>query len=169
MPDYDQSTSNEVILNLPGKVIDENYSLMSLANQSLSLTDAVLLDQVQKGHPVAPEAVAMLRKRKLIEGRMPHIYVSKNIAQATDQKVEYSKHKGLADKKCEALLLESLKDHGNLTKKEIVRLLWDVLPDQLEDKQKINKIDYILKRLRTAKIIHNKTKGSDSVWSLGKI
>lgn len=100
---------------------------------------------------------------------MPHIYVSKNIAQATDQKVEYSKHKGLADKKCETLLLESLKDHGSLTKKEIVRLLWDVLPDQLEDKQKINKIDYILKRLRTAEKILNKTKGSNSVWSLGKI
>ena len=93
----------------------------------------------------------------------------KNIAQATDQKVEYSKHKGLADKKCEALLLESLKDHGSLTKKEIVRLLWDVLPDQLEDKQKINKIDYILKRLCTAAKIHNKTNGSDSVWSLGKL
>ena len=71
---------------------------MLLVNQSLSLTDAVLLDQVQKGHSISSEAVAMLRKRKLIEGRMPHIYVSKNIAQATDQKVEYSKHKGLADK-----------------------------------------------------------------------
>lgn len=62
---------------------------MLLVNQSLSLTDAVLLDQVQKGHSISSEAVAMLRKRKLIEGRMPHIYVSKNIAQATDQKVEY--------------------------------------------------------------------------------
>lgn len=110
----------------------------------------------------------MLRKRKLIEGRLPHIFVSKNIAQATDQKVEYTKHKGLADKQCEALLLESLKDHGSLTKREIVKLLWDVLSDQLNDKQKINKIDYILKRLRIAEKIHNETKGNDSVWSLGK-
>ena len=31
--------------------------------------------------------------------------------------------------KCEALLLDSLKDHGSLTKPEIVRLLWDVLPN----------------------------------------
>jgi hypothetical protein len=54
--------------------------------------------------------------------------------------VEYSKHKGLADKKCEALLLDSLKDHGTLTKQVIVRLLWDVLPNQLDDKQKMNKI-----------------------------
>ncbi len=68
----------------------------------------------------------------------------------TDQKIEYSKHKGLDDKKCDALLLDSLKDHGSLTKPEIVRLLWDVLPDQLDDKQKNNKLDYLLKRLRKA-------------------
>ena len=100
--------------------------------------------------------------------RLPHIYVSKDIAHATDQKVEYSKHKGLAEKKCEALLLDSLKDHGTLTKQEIVRLLWDVLPDQLDDKQKMNKIEYLLKRLRTSGDIKNETKGNESVYSLGK-
>ena len=168
MPDYDQSTTNEVVLDMPGSIIDENYSLMLLANQNLSLTDAVLLDQVQKGHRIPAEAVAMLRKRKLIEGRLPHVYVSKNIAQATDQKVEYSKHKGLADKKCEALLLDALNDHNSLTKQAIVRLLWDVLPDQLEDKQKMNKIEYLLKRLRKNGEVRNETKGNESVYSLGK-
>ena len=129
MPDYDKSTATEVVLTLPGTVIDENYSLLLLENRNMSLTDAVLLDSVQKG------------KRKLIEGRLPHIFIAKDIAQVTDQKIEYSKHKGLDNKKCEALLLDSLKDHGSLTKPEIVRLLWDVLPDQLDDKQKNNKLD----------------------------
>ena len=168
MPDYDLSTSNEVILNLPGTIIDENYSLMLMENQDLTLTDAVLLDQVQKGHRISANAVAMLRKRKLIEGRLPHIFVSKNVAQATDQKVEYSKHKGLADKKCEALLLESLKDHGSLTKKEIVRLLWDILPDQLDDKQKNTKIYNILRKLRESGKVINRTIGNKSLWSLAK-
>ena len=54
--------------------------------------------------------------------------------------IEYSKHKGLDEKKCEALLLDSLKDHGSLTKTETVHLLWNVLPDQLDDKQKEYKI-----------------------------
>ena len=94
--------------------------------------------------------------------------MSKQIAKAIDQKVEYSKHKGLAEKKCEVLLIDSLNDHDNLTKQEIVRLLWDILPDQLEDKQKINKIDYLLKKLRTNGKIVNTTKGNDSVWSLVK-
>ena len=168
MPDYDKSTSSEVILTLPGTVIDENYSLMLLENQTLSLTDAVLLDAVQKEKKIPSEAVAMLRKRHLIEGRLPHIYVSKQVAHATDQKIEYSKHKGLDDKKCEALLLDSLKDHGTLTKPEIVKLLWDVLPDLLDDKQKDNRIDYLLKRLRLAGKIRAERIGGNSIWSLAE-
>lgn len=121
-----------------------------------------------KEHPVSADAVAMLRKRKLIEGRLPHIYVSKDIAQATDMKVEYSKHKGLVDKKCEALLIVSLKDHGSLTKQEIVRLLWDVLPDQLNEKQKGYKIDNLLRKMRKEGNIMCTHAGNKSIWSLVK-
>ena len=168
MPDYDLSTSNEVVLNLPGTIIDVNYSLMLMENQSLTLTDAVLLDQVQKGNPISSEAVAMLRKRKLIEGRLPHIFVSKNIAQATDQKVEYSKHKGLDFKKCKALLLEALEDHQSLSREEIDRLWWNLLPDTLSDKQKKAKVGNMLTKIREEGVIINKTQGNSSMWSLVK-
>lgn len=63
--------------------------------------------------------------------------------------IEYSKHKGLDDKKCEALLLDSLNDHGSLTKPEIVHLLWNVLPDQLDDKQKEYKTNNLLRKFKT--------------------
>ena len=81
-------------------------------------------------------------------------------------KVVLVEHKGLDYKKCEALLLDSLKDHGSLTKPEIVRLLWDVLPDQLDDKQKGNKLDYLLKRLRKAGKIWTERNEVTSVWHL---
>lgn len=74
----------------------------------------------------------------------------------------------LADKQCEALLLESLKDHGSLTKKEIVRLLWDILPDQLDDKQKNTNIYNILRKLRESGKVINRTIGNKSLWSLAK-
>ena len=169
MPDYDKSTADEVILTLPGTIIDENYSLMLLTNQSISLTDAVLLDTVQKGIRISNESVSNLRKRHLIEGRMPNIYVSKQIAQATAQKVEYSKHKGFDDKKCQALLIDSLKDHGLLTKTEIVSLLSDLLSDQLSESQKQNKINNILRKMRESGLICNRTiKGNKSTWALVK-
>lgn len=62
-----------------------------MENKNLSLTDAVLLDFVQKGKRISSDAVVMLRKRKLIEGRLPHIFIAKDIAQVTDKKIEYSK------------------------------------------------------------------------------
>lgn len=166
MPDYDKSTATEVVLTLPGTVIDENYSLMLLENSDMTLADAVLLDSVQKGKRITSEAVAMLRKRKLIEGRLPHIFVAKDIAKVTDKKVEYTKHKGLDEKKCEALLLDSMKDHGSLTKAEIVGLLWNVLPDLLDDKQKNNKLDYLLKKIRLAGKIYSKRIKGVSIWYL---
>lgn len=167
MPDYDKSTDKEVVLTLPGSVIDENYSLVLLANQELSLTDVVLLDNVQKGEKITMEAASMLRKRNLIEGRMPHIYVSKQIAQATDQKIDYTKHKGLDEKKCEILLMDALRDHGSLTKSEIKSLLWNILPDQLDDKQKEYKTNNILRKLRVKDLIENRTTaGNKSTWGL---
>ena len=51
---------------------------------------------------------------------------------------------------------------------EIVNLLWDVLSDQLDDKQKMNKIDNILRKIREGGMIVNETIGNKSVWSLVK-
>ena len=168
MPDYEGTTDSRVIMHLPGNVIDENYSLLLLSNHEVTLTDTILLDTIQKGKSISDEAMTMLRTKKLIEGRKPHVYVAKSLAQTTGTKVEYTKHKGLENKKCEALLLNSLKDHGSLTKQEIVHLLWDVLSDQLSDSQKENKVDNLLRKLKNAGKINNKTRGNISTWSLVK-
>lgn len=168
MPDYEGTTDSRVIMHLPGNVIDENYSLLLLSNHEVTLTDTILLDTIQKGKSISDEAMTMLRKKKLIEGRKPHLYVAKSLAQTTGTKVEYTKHKGLENKKCEALLLNSLKDHGSLTKQEIVHLLWDVLSDQLSDSQKENKVDNLLRKLKNVGKINNNTRGNISTWSLVK-
>lgn len=102
----------------------------------------------------------------MIEGRRPNVYIAKSVAQSTDNKVEYSKHKGLDSKFCEAMLLNALRDHGELTRPEIDRLLWDVLSDQLTDSQKKSKVGNILSKLRIKGIIENHTKGNVSVWRL---
>ena len=150
MPDYDDSTQSKVVLRLPGSIIDENYSKMLMERQDLSLSETVLLDRVQKHKPISPEATKMLKKKKLIEGTNGNYYVAKIVAQNTGQKVEYSKHKGLEDHKCELFLIQSLDDHGSLTKKEIIRLLSDILPDQLSDKQKETKVYNILRKMKKA-------------------
>jgi ATP-dependent DNA helicase RecG len=137
---------------------------MLMSHNDINLTEAVLLDQLQKGRMIKDNAIDMLRKRHLVEGRKPNIYIAKFVAQSTDQKIEYSKHKGLDEKSCEAMLLEALSDHGKLTREEIDKLLWSVLSDQLDDKQKKSKIGNLLTKLRKKKLIDNNSKGVFSEW-----
>ena len=166
MPDYDGTDDEHVIMHMYGTVIDENYSLLLFANQDINLTETVLLDRVQRGKAINDAAIKELRKKHLIEGRKPILFVAKRIAQQTDKKIEYSKHKGLDAKSCESLLVNTLKDHRTLTRIEINELLWNVLSDQLNDKQKENKIGYILIKLKKKNIIINKRLGIYSEWSL---
>ena len=166
MPDYDCTSDSRVILHLPGIVIDNNYSQMLMENANLSLTDAILLDHVQKGVAISDDAVARLRKKKLIEGRKQNLFVAKSIAQTTDRKAEYSRHKGLEEETCETLLLNSLKDHKKLSRQDIDKLLWSALSDMLDDKQKKSKITNLLSKLRKKGEIQNKTLGNKSEWSL---
>ena len=147
MPDYDLSTADEVILNLPGTIIDENYSLMLLANQDMSLMDAVLLDQVQKGKPINDSAIKKLRKEGLIEGRKPHLYVSKQIAKATNTQVEYTLKKGFNDAECQEWIMKALNDHKVLSRKQINELLWNKLPMDFTEEQKMSKIKNLLYKM----------------------
>ena len=147
MPDYDLSTADEVVLNLPGTIIDENYSLMLLANQDMSLTDAVLLDQVQKGKPISDNAIKKLRKEGLIEGRKPHLYVSKQIAKATNTQVEYTLKKGFNDAECQEWIMKALNDHKVLSRKQINELLWNKLPMDFTEEQKMSKIKNLLYKM----------------------
>ena len=147
MPDYDLSTADEVILNLPGTIIDENYSLMLLANQDMSLMDAVLLDQVQKGKPINDNAIKKLRKEGLIEGRKPHLYVSKQVAKATNTQVEYTLRKGFNDAECQEWIMKALNDHKVLSRKQINELLWNKLPVDFTEEQKMAKIKNLLYKM----------------------
>ena len=166
MPDYNGTTESKVVLHLPGIVIDTNYSLLLMSNNDLTLTEVVLLDSLQKGKRISDEAIDMLRKKKLVEGRKPNVYVAKAIAQSTNTRVEYSKHKGLNDKSCEALLIDSLKEHKILTRTEIDKLLWNALSDKLTDTQKKRKIGNLLAKQKDKGVIINDTRGSISEWRI---
>jgi hypothetical protein len=85
----------------------------------------------------------------------------------------YTDRKDIFDVYCEGengerLLVDSLKDHGVLSRGEIDKLLWNVISDQLDDTQKKTKIGNILRKLRKDGIMQNETKGNVSNWSLVK-
>ena len=153
MPDYDKSDGENVVLTIPGNVIDENYSLLLLEHADIDLTTAVLLDRVQKGRPISDSAIKKLRKEGLIEGRKPHLYVSKQIAKATSKEIEYTLKKGFDDAECQEWIVKALKDHKVLSRKQINELLWGKLPIDYSDEQKNIKVKNLLAKLRKNGVI----------------
>ncbi len=102
---------------------------------------------MQKGKPISDTAIKIPRKQKLIEGRKPHLYVSKQIAKATNKEVEYTLKKGFDDTECQEWIIKALKDHTILSRKQIDELLWGKLPIDYTDEQKLSKIKNLLQKL----------------------
>ena len=154
MPDYDKSDPSRVVLIVSGRVIDVQYSQLLMDRADINLTTAVLLDAVQKKKTLFDQAIALLRKQKLVEGRKPNIHISQQVAKATHHEVEYTDMRGFDDKYYQDLILEALAQHGKLNRGDINRLLLNKLPSILNEKQKTNKIDYLLKKLRLGNKIY---------------
>lgn len=130
-------------------MIDENYSkkLIEQGNQ-LELTDIILIDKVQKQQEIKDEAINKLRKKKLIEGRKPKFFISKEIAEILDEKAEYTLNKGLDTEILQSFILKHIDTHGFATRKEIETLLLNKLPDYLAEKQKKKKITNMIQDLK---------------------
>lgn len=165
MPDYDRTDPDRVILIVPGHVINQEYSLLLMENSDLDLTTVVLLDSVQKGRRIPDDAAIMLKKRKLVEGRRPNIFIGKRVAKATHKEAEYTDLKGLDDQYYRDLIVQALKDHKALKRKDFDILLMNKLPAILNENQKKNKIENLMRTLRKNGIIYV---DAHRVWHLAE-
>jgi ATP-dependent DNA helicase RecG len=166
LPDYTMSSINEVVLEIYGHTIDENYSkLLIEKNDSLSLTEVILLDKVQKKQTITEEAAKMLKGKRYIEGRKPNYYVATHIAEVTGQKAEYIKNRGFKDQHYKQLILELIDKYGYATKKDIDKLILDILPPILDIKQKDNKIRNLIYAMSKGdKTIVNQGTNRSPIW-----
>lgn len=152
MPDYELS-DNRVQVTITGKIIDNNYSTLLAQNPNLTINDVEILSRVLLKRNVSTAEIDHLRKLKLIEGRKPNVYISKNVAQTVGKEISYTKNKGLDSFFYRELIKKALKQHGQLGRPEIDELLLDKLPDFMSMEQKIRKIGNLLTYLRQNNII----------------
>ena len=148
MPDYDMTTASHVILEIPGQVINREYSERLMEDASLDISTVFLLDRLQKGKPLTKEAIKKLRCQKLIEGRGKNIFISRKVAGITHLEAEYTSLSGFDDQWYRDLILKALKEHGALRRDSFDKLLMPKLPGVLSDAQKKNKVGNLLKGLR---------------------
>lgn len=150
MPNYDRSTVDTVVLEIPGNVINLEYSLALMKRNDLDITTTVLLDRVQRGQSsqLPAEAIRYLRKKKLIEGRKPNFYISKSIAEALGKEADYVNMRGLDDEYYCDLIKKALATHHTLKRNDFNKLLIGKLPNSLSEDQKIKKVSNLLSKLK---------------------
>lgn len=169
MPEYDLSGPDRVQMTLFGKLIDENYSRILMEEQDLSLTEVMFLDQIQKKRPVDKSMVQSLRRRNLVEGRYPNIYISAVVAKTTGLQAEYTKHRAFDNQYYKDLIIRFLEQHGQGNSKDFRSLLVDKLSDTLTDRQKKDKVRNLLQELVREESIENiGGRALGACWTLKK-
>ncbi len=167
LPDYD-ITDTSVTVKIIGKVLDINYAKKLVQSKDeLSLDDIILLDKVQKHQELTTNQIKYLKRKWYIEWRKPNFHISLQVAQWTELMSDYIKQKGFKDEYYRDMILEFIKKNWSATKEEIRKLVYDILPNILSDKQKEIKISNLIGELRKKWKIYNV--GESNKFPLWKI
>ena len=168
LPDYlIDGVKKRVEVRLYGRIIDEKYTRVLKTKPDLSLFEVMWLDAVQKGRPLTDNALGALRRKGLIEGRVPNLFVSASVASALDEKATYIKNKGFDEQYYRKMLTEYLTQYGEVAPDDIESLLLDKLPDVLSEEQKKNKIRNLLQKMsRSGEIFNAGGRGRTARWKL---
>ena len=139
MPEYDLS-KERVKVTIIGKVLDLDFARVLAKKRDLDLDDIIALDKVQKKKVLTDSDSKRLKVKRLIEGRKPNYHISFDVAEKTHMQAEYIKTRGLKDDHFKKLVLEYLDKYKQASKKDIDKLLLDILPGVLDENQRKNKI-----------------------------
>ena len=123
LPDFDLTAPNEVKLVISNKVLDDRYTRMLLARADLDLWDVIALDKVQKGKSLSKDEFKSVKAKKLIEGRRPNVFVSAEVAAATDNKEAYIRNRAFDKGYYRDLVVSYLEKYTEATRPQIDRLL----------------------------------------------
>ena len=166
LPDYRRSTHADVILEVPGKPIDEKYTQLLLEKHDLDIDTVILLDRVQKGLPITDAAASRLRRDGLIGGRRPNLHVAARMA--VDPVEEAAARKASSDKEGMKDALKTYLRQSTLASRPAIdALLNPLLPDSLSDKQKRDRITNLLSEMKNRDgSIRSVGRGPGTTWHL---
>jgi ATP-dependent DNA helicase RecG len=166
LPDYDLSEPSRVVVTIRGRILDERYTRLLMERTDLDLPTVMLLDKVQKHVRITRDEHRRLKSVGLVEGRYPSLLVSGQVAAAVGEKARHIRDRGLDDQYYLDLIIELVRKHGPVDRKEIDRLLQDKLPEVLSDTQKAHKVHNLLSRLARRGVIVNKGTRRYSRWRI---
>jgi ATP-dependent DNA helicase RecG len=167
LPDYlIEPEEQRVEVRITGRIVDERYVHVLMQQPYLSLMDVFLLDKVQKRLLISAAEVRVLRARKLIEGRMPNLHVSAQIANVLGDQAQYILDKGFERDFYLMWVLKRLRTEP-CKRADLERVLLSKLPEILDAEQKRNKVKNLLAGMsRHLLITADGKRGPTAVWRL---
>lgn len=94
-----------------------------------------------------------MKKKGLVEGRYPNIFVSFKVADILGQKAAYVRNKGLDDDICKQLIIKALESIGSASRRELMEVLKKALPEVLNEDQKSKKVSNLLQAMKDEGIV----------------
>lgn len=167
LPEYDLS-NDEVELTIYGHVMDERFVEALLNMPSMSLLDAIALDKVQKGKELTRGELDSLRNKGLIELVGSHPVISSIVASKvdTETKAQTVLNRGFDNDYYRDLIIRFIMDYGYASRMDINVLIGNKLPDVLSDRQKYDRISYLIKSLHNSGRIAAKGNGRNRRYIL---
>ncbi|NYT02882.1 MAG: hypothetical protein GKC10_09040 [Methanosarcinales archaeon] len=155
-------------MRIIGKVLDEKYTKMLMLRTDLNLTDVIALDKVQKGKPLNDREFQSLKRKHLIEGRRPRLFVSAEVAAVTDTKADYIKKRAFSKDYYKSMIKDYLTKFKEASRHDIDELLMDIISDALTEEQKKTQITNLLQEMRREGVIKPIGATRHAKWVLSK-
>ena len=154
-------------INTPVASIKSNNGIVAKLLGSIEDTD--LKEMLTDINEIDKEAVKHLRKLKVIEGMSPNIFLSASVSGTIGEQSQYVKNKAFNDQYYRDLIVKYLEQYGSAKKRDVRELLWDKLPEVMDDKQKESKVKNLLAKMRRMGIITTDSENQQkSSWILVK-
>jgi ATP-dependent DNA helicase RecG len=147
LPEYDLS-GNKVKLVIIGKVLDVKYAKKLAQIPDLDLKTIMALDKVQKRKKLTENENKALRKKGLIEGKSPNLYISSTIALKTNEKGNYMKMRGIEDEYAQKMILDYLEKFKKASRSDFEDMLLDKLSAILDIQQRKDKVKNLLQKMK---------------------
>ena len=143
---------------------------MLIEKTDLDLWDVIALDKVQKKKPLTGTDFHLLKRKGLVEGRRPNLYVSATVAAATETQADYIKQRAFDKQHYMKMVQEYLSTFSTATRVDLESLLMDKISDALSHEQKRNFVTNLLQEMRRKEKIRpvKGKRGKGAQWELYK-
>ena len=165
LPEYDLSKQDVVKVTLFGNMIDERHSRLLINREDLSLDQAFLIDQLQKGKDIGPKGHQRLEDAGFPIGKYPNIHRMPVAAQALPNESTSIEYSDFAMEYYLDMAVEFVANEGPVSFDQLNQHIREMLPRMWTEEYKESIISELLQQLRKSNRIESQGL-ADSLMSI---